>query len=205
MNIRSGLAACGVFAAVAVAGSGCGSSTPTTPEVAATGSGSTSTSANPSWAAALGSGVTVIGPESASPGNGSPQAVVTGVAAAEDSGKYTSLCTYYEPSLQSKCNSQVSAETSASPSAVASQIGTIKNLAVGYTAIRGHEALVGGTGTFCASGKCTMNTDPAAVFSSGKTFSALWSTANNQNPGVYSLAALIEVDGKWYIYQPASS
>ena len=71
---------------------------------------------------------------------------------------------------------------------------------------RGHEALVGGTGTFCASGKCTTNTDPAALFSSGKTFSALWSTANNQNPGIYSLAALIiEVDGKWYIYQPSSS
>jgi hypothetical protein len=205
MNIRSGLAAGGVFAAVVVAASGCGSSAPTTPEVAATGSGSTSTSANPSWAAALGSGVTVIGPESASPGNGSPQAVVTGVAAAEDSGNYTSLCAYYEPSLQSECNSQVSAEKSASPSAVASQIGTIKNLAVGYTAIRGHEALVGGTGTFCASGKCVTNTDPGALFSSGKTFSALWGTANNQNPGVYWLAALIEVDGKWYIYQPSSS
>lgn len=187
MNIRSGLAAGGVFAAVVVAASGCGSSTPTTPEVAANSTESTSASASPSWAAALGSGVTVIGPVSTSPGNGSPQAVVTGVAAAEDSGSYTSLCTYYEPSLQSKCHSQVSAEISASPSAVASQIGTIKNLAVGYTAIRGHEALVGGTGTFCASGKCSTNTDPAALFSSGKTFSALWSTANNQNPGVYSL------------------
>jgi hypothetical protein len=205
MNIRSGLAAGGVFAAVAVAASGCGSSTTTTPQAATIGNGSASASANPSWAAALGSGVTVTGPESASPGNGSPQAVVTGVAAAEDSGNYTSLCTYYEPSLRSECNSQVAAEVSASPSAAASQIGTIKNLTVGYTAIRGHEALVGGTGTFCASGKCATNTDPAAVFSSGNSFSALWSTANNQNPGVYSLAALIEVDGKWYVYQPSSS
>jgi hypothetical protein len=44
---------------------------------------------------------------------------------------------------------------------------------------------------------CTTNTDPAALFSSAKTFSVLWSTANNQNPGVYSLAA--------HIYQPPSS
>ncbi len=214
MNIRSGLAACGVFAAVAVAASGCGSSASTTPDVNASGSGSaidagpsvsTSTSANPSWAAGLGSGVTVVAPESAAPGNGSPQAVVTGATAAEDSGNYTSVCVYYEPSLQSECNSQVSAESSASPSALASQIGTIKNLAIGYTAIRGDQALVGGTGTFCSSGKCSTNSDPAALFSSGKTFSALWSTADNQNPGVYSLAACIKVDGKWYLYQPASS
>ena len=214
MNIRSGLAACGVFAAVAVTASGCGSSAPTTPDVDASASGSaidagpsgsTSTSANPSWVAGLGSGVTVIAPESAAPGNGSPQAVVTGATAAEDSGNYTSVCKYYEPSLQSECNSQVSAESSASPSALASQIGTIKNLAIGYTAIRGDQALVGGTGTFCSSGKCSTNSDPAAVFSSGKTFSALWSTADNQNPGVYSLAACIKVDGKWYLYQPAAS
>ena len=221
MNIRSGLAAGGVFAAVAVAASGCGSSAAATPSGGTSGSaisaasasasnagpsGSTATtSVNPSWAAGLGPGVTVVAPTSAPAGNGSPQAVVTGATAAEDSGNYTSVCAYYEPSLQSECNSQVSAESSASPSAMASKIGTIKNLAVGYTAIRGDQALVGGTGTFCASGKCSTNSDPAALFSSGKTFSALWSSANNQNPGVYSLAACIKVGGKWYLYQPASS
>jgi hypothetical protein len=88
---------------------------------------------------------------------------------------------------------------------VASEIGTIKNLAIGYTAIRGNQALVGATGTFCASGKCSTNTDPAALFSSGKTFSALWSSADNQDASVYSLAACVKVDGKWYVYQPASS
>ena len=61
------------------------------------------------------------------------------------------------------------------------------------------------TGTFCAAGTCSTNSDPAALFSSGKTFSALWSSANTQNQGVYSLAACIKVGGKWYIYQPASS
>ena len=40
---------------------------------------------------------------------------------------------------------------------------------------------------------------------SPRTRPLTWSTANNQNPGVYSLAALIEVDGKWYVYQPSSS
>jgi hypothetical protein len=218
MNIRSGLAAGGVFAAIAVAASGCGgSSTSTTPEIAASGSGSGSAinagpsgstatnSANPSWAAGLGSGVTVIAPTSATPGNGSPQAVVTGVATDENSGNFTAECAYYVPSLQSQCQSQVSAEESASPSALASQAGTIKNFAIGYTAIKGDQALVGGTGTTCSSGKCTTNTDPAALFSSGKTFDELWSTADNPNPGVYSLAACIEVDGKWYLYQAASA
>jgi len=37
------------------------------------------------------------------------------------------------------------------------------------------------------------------LFSSGKTFSAPWSTADNRNPGVYSLAACIKVDGKSYL------
>jgi hypothetical protein len=207
MNIRSGLAA-GVFAAVAVAASGCSSSGSSTPSGNVTGSAvaaTGTTSANPSWAAGLGPAVTVVPPTSATAGNGSPQAVVTGVATVEDSGNYTSVCTYYAPNIQSECKSQVSAEVSASPSAMASQVGTIKNLAIGYTAIRGNQALVGATGTFCASGKCSTNTDPAALFSSGKTFSALWAEADNQNASVYSLAACTKVDGKWYLYQPASS
>jgi hypothetical protein len=218
MNMRSGLAAGGVFAAIAVAASGCGSSASTTSSggtggsavrtpggsaVAARPTGSTATTiANPSWAAGLGPGVTVIAPKSVAAGHGSPQAVVTGATAAADSGNYASLCAYYEPSLQPDC---IHPESSASPSAVASQIGTIKNLTIGYTAIRGDQALVGGTGTFCASGKCGTNRDPAALFSSGKTFSALWNSANNQAPGGYSLGACIKVDGKWYLYQPASS
>jgi hypothetical protein len=212
MNIRSGLAAGGVFAAVAVAASGCGSSGSSTPSgsvtgsaAAATGGSTSAASANPSWAAGLGAGVTVVAPTSATAGNGSPQAVVTGVATVEDSGNYTSVCPYYAPNIQSECKSQVSAEVSASPSAMASQVGTIKNLAIGYTAIRGNQALVGATGTFCASGKCSTNTDPAALFSSGKTFSALWIAADNQDASVYSLAACTKVDGKWYLYQPASS
>lgn len=193
---------------------GCSSSGSTTPSVSAAtgtaasagGTGGTATSsANPSWAAALGPGVTVVGPTSAAAGNGSPQAVVTAVSALDNSGHYTSVCAYYEPKIQSLCRSQVSAEVSASPSAVASEVGTIANLKIGYTAIRGNDALVGGTGTFCSAGKCATNTNPAAVFSSGKTFSALWSSADNQTPGVYSLAAVVKVDGKWYLYQPASS
>jgi hypothetical protein len=158
-----------------------------------------------SWAAALGSGVTVDAPTSAAAGNGSPQAVVTGVAAAESSGNYASLCSYLEPSVQSECNSEVSAESSASPSALASQIGTVKNVTVGYTAIRGDQALVGATGTFCASGTCSTNSDPAALFSSGQTFSALWSAATNHAPGGYSLAACVEVDGKRCAYQAPQS
>jgi hypothetical protein len=227
MDIRSGLAACGVLAAVAIAASGCGSSSSTVPAAAGGGGGSgaaaagggasgsavgagssgsgAATSANPSWTAGLGSGVTVYAPTSASAGNGTPQAAVTGFVAAVTSGNFASVCAYYEPSAQSQCNSAVSAETSASPSALASQVGISKNFTIGYTAVRGDQALVGATGTFCASGKCSTNTDPAALFSSGKTFDALWSTADNQDASIYSLTSCIEVDGKWYLYQPASS
>jgi hypothetical protein len=203
MHIKSGLAACGAIAAVAAA-AGCGSSA----SGAAGGSagGGVSASAKPSWATALGSGVTVDGPESASPGNGSPQAVVAGIAAAENSGNYASACNYYVPDTQSQCKSQISAAVSASPSAVASAVGHATNFGIGYTAISGTEALVGTTGTFCASGSCYTNTNPAAIFSSGKSFGDLWTDAQNSgDTNSYSLAPCTEVDGKWYIYAPSSS
>ena len=223
MSIRSGLAACGVFAAVAVAASGCGSSTSTTPDVSATGggsgsaisgasgsaisagsSGSTSTSTNPSWAAALGPGVTVIAPTSASPGNGSPQAVVTGATAAEDSGNYTSVCMYYEPSLQAQCSSQVSAESSASPSALASQVGTVKNLAVGYTAIRGDQALVGAR-ALSALPVNAQRTATRPPSSRAVRRSAPCGAPPTTEPGRLLAGRLHQGRRKWYLYQPASS
>ena len=40
---------------------------------------------------------------------------------------------------------------------------------------------------------------------SPRTRPLTWSTANNQNPGAHSLATLVEVDGKRYIYLPSST
>jgi hypothetical protein len=203
MHIKSGLAACGAIAAVAAAVAGCGSSGSSSPGGSG---GGAAASAKPSWASALGSGVTIVAPESASPGNGSPQAVVAGIAAAENSGNYTSVCQYYVPPTQSQCTSQISAAVSASPSAVASAVGHATNFGIGYTVIHGTEALVGTTGTFCASGSCFTNTDPAAIFSTGKSFSDLWSSANNSgSSNAYALAPCTEVDGKWYVYAPSTS
>lgn len=205
MNIKSGLAVCVTVAAVAVTAAACGSSG--SGASGGSAAGAVAASAKPSWASALGSGVTIDGPGSASPGNGSPAAVVAGVVAAENSGNYTSVCSYYEPTTQSECKSQVSAAVSASPSAVASAIGHASNVGIGYTAIHGTEALVGTTGTFCASGSCFTNTNPAAIFSSGKSFSDLWSAAvgTESSSNSYSLAPCTELNGKWYIYSPSSS
>jgi hypothetical protein len=204
MNIRSGLAACAAIAAVAAAIAGCGSSGSSTPGGSA--GGAVAASAKPTWASALGSGVTLDAPGSASPGNGSPQAVVAGIAAAENSGNYASACNYYMPDMQSQCKSQISAAESASPSAVASAVGHATNFGIGYTAIHGTEALVGTTGTFCASGSCFTNSDPAAIFSTAKSFSDLWNDAvNSGSSNSYSLATCTEIDGKWYIYSPPSS
>jgi hypothetical protein len=204
MNMKSGLAAGGAIAAVAAAIAGCGSSASSTPGASA--GGVVAASAKPSWASALGSGVTIVAPASASPGNGSPQAVVAGLAAAENSGNFTSVCQYYTPATQSQCKSQISAAVSASPSAVASAVGHATNFGIGYTAIDGTEALVGTTGTFCASGSCFTNSDPAAIFSTGKSFSDLWSGANSSSDSnTYTLAPCTEVDGKWYIYSPSTS
>lgn len=173
--------ACGLAGLLAIAG--CGSS-----------SGSSSP---PSWAAALGSGVTVTAPAQASPGDGSPGAAVAGVFAAVGAKHYTAECTYLEPSVQSECKSGAAQLTS-------SNAPNLKNAAIGYTAIHGNEALVGTTGTFCVPGEtpqCYTNNDPAAIFSSGKPFSTLWTDANKtSNANAYSLAPCIKISGKWYLY-----
>ena len=63
-----------------------------------------------------------------------------------------------------------------------------KNLATTYTAIDGDKALVGSTGSVCdpsATPKCTTNTDPAAIFDSGKSFATLWNEAVNSKNNSY--------------------
>jgi hypothetical protein len=211
MSVRSGLAMGGVVAAVALAMAGCGSSGTSTPSVSGGTAGGAASSAapavaTPSWAAGLGSGVTVYGPGSAAPGNGSPEAVVTGVVKAELAGDYTATCAYFAPSFQSECKLGMAAEASASPSAMASSIGTVTNFAVGYVVVHGDQALVGTTGKFCASGSCYTNTNPAALLSSGKSFSALWSEAvgSESSSSAYALAPVSKIGGKWYIYSPSS-
>jgi hypothetical protein len=215
MHANMRLAVCGAMAAAAVAVAGCGSggtssgggtagATTGASASATTGGG---TAVTPSWASGLGPGVTIIGPESASPGTGSPQAVVAGLIAAENSGDYVAACDYYPPALESQCKTQMAAVASASPSALASAMARVTNFGVGYVAIHGDEALVGTTGTFCSSGSCFTNSDPAALLSSGRSFSSLW-TASNSSGGdsnSYSLAPISESGGKWYIYSPSSS
>jgi len=78
----------------------------------------------------------------------------------------------------------------------------VTNFALGYVVIDGNRAAVGMTGNFCTPGhspECFTNDDPAAVFSSAKSFSALWSNAVTPS-SEYSLNPCIEVGGKWYIY-----
>jgi len=214
MNKRSGLAVCGVIATLAVSVAGCSSGGSSTPSGGATpntsvgaSSGAAGVGSTPSWAAALGSGVTVLPPASVSAGLGSPQEAVAGDVEDIESGQYLADCGYVEPSEQSECKSSISSvEASLGPSAMASAAGTVTNFGLGYTAIDGNEALVGTTGTFCSSDSgsspsCFTNTDPAAIFSTGKSFATLWTEANSgQNSSdEYSLAPCIEVGGKWYL------
>lgn len=165
---------------------------------AATGASATSTATTaslPSWASALGSGVTVVTPQSVSPGNGSPGAAITGLVDAFNTGKFAQSCGYAEPSAQSECKSEAS-------QIPADEIPTIKGFGLGYVAIDGDHAVVGMTGAMCNpvnTPKCATNHDPAAVFSSTKSFSALWKNAL-KNTSSYSLTPCVEIAGKWYVY-----
>jgi hypothetical protein len=157
--------------------------------------------APPSWASALGSGVTVDAPAQASPGTGSPAEVVEGVLAAVSSGQYKKECDYVEPSEQAGCKTGAAALNSANAP-------SLKNAKIGYVAIDGDKALVGTTGTFCVpdnTPKCFTNNDPAAIFETKKPFGTLWTQANQSgSQNVYSLAACIQISGHWYLYTPSS-
>lgn len=198
-RLGTGLAllACGVTGVVALAG--CGSGTPSSSPATTTSSGATSTSATvsalPSWASALGAGVTVVAPRSASPGHGSPGSVVAGLVASLASKHLKNQCAYVPPDDQAPCRSQVS-------QVPASQMPYATNFALGYVVISGDKAVVGMTGKFCTPGKspeCFTNDDPAAIFSTAKSFAALWANAIKPSK-IYSLNPCIEIGGKWYMY-----
>jgi hypothetical protein len=72
---------------------------------------------------------------------------------------------------------------------------------IGYVAISGTRALVGFTGKICSPGatpECTVNTNPAAIFSAGNTFAALWEQTVHPNSDIssYSLLPCSEAGGK---------
>jgi len=194
MRARAGVAvlACGTAALLALAG--CSSSP---------------SSSAPSWASALGSGVTVVAPETTAPGNDSPGAVMTGFIDALSAKKYTALCSYLLPSTQSECRTIFS---SVSLSTLSGKLPFAKNFRLGYVAIDGTKALIGTTGEECVPGQspeCSTNNSPAAILDSGKSFSALWKTAvaeadSSSSSNAYALSPCLKVGGKWYADQSLS-
>jgi hypothetical protein len=163
------------------------------------GSGGSAPSAAPSWANALGAGVTVTS-GNASPGDGSPGGSLLGALTSAEAGDFAKFCSYLPPSQQNDCNSAYSGLPAAS---LKTAMPTYKNVVVTYTAVDGNEALVGVTGTICDPNQtpsCISNGDPAAFFDSGKPFPTLWSESI-ANSSSYTPAPMTKVNGKWYIYQ----
>jgi hypothetical protein len=196
-GIGSALLACGVAGLLAVTGCSSGSASSSAggsgASVAASAPAATPSSTAPSWAAALGPGVTVVPPGTAAPGHGSPGAVLAGLFLALKDKSATEYCGYAEPTVQAQCKSALS-QTSAS------QFPSVKNGTPGYVVIDGDKAVAGITGTLCPAGQtgCIRNTDPAAVFTTLHTFSTLWKNAITPS-STYSLEALTKISGNWYI------
>lgn len=157
-----------------------------------------SSNSAPPWASALGSGVTVTAPAQVSPGHGSPGAAIAGVFAAISSKNYAAECNYVEPDKQAACKTGVASITS-------STAPSFQNADIGYVATDGDKALVGTTGKFCIpdqTPECYTNNDPAAIFSSKKPFSTLWTDANKAgSTNAYSLAPCTKIGGQWYLYE----
>ncbi len=162
--------------------------------------GCTSGGGQPSWAGALGSGVTVDSPVSASPGTGSPEGVLIGLVTAFSTRHFADLCKYEEP--WAGCASAWGSEMLGSEVDLA-DLPFFKNVKLGYTVIDGDKALVGFTGTVCILKlypSCFTNNDPAAILDGGKSFSTLWSQSLTSPANVYSLSPAIKFNGNWYAY-----
>ncbi|MBV9446792.1 MAG: hypothetical protein JO345_12970 [Streptosporangiaceae bacterium] len=155
----------------------------------------------PAWARSLGTGVAVNRPGPASPGHGSPGAAVYGFLAAIEAKNWAALCEYAAPAGHAPCTHLPAWRTAARP-----YFPDLKNIALGYTATDGNTALVDTTGTVCpaftSSSKCYTNEDPAAILSSGKPFSTLWTEAISTSGNTYWLIPCVMAGGSWYIYIP---
>jgi hypothetical protein len=205
-NRRIGLATCGVI--VALVAAGCGSSATSGNSGATGGPGATAapspSNTQPSWAKSLGPGVTVTSSSSATAGDGSPAGAILAEVKDMQTGHYSATCSIVEPSQQATCKSQLDSVPTAE---IKDYMPTYKNLVTTYTAIDGDKALVGNTGSVCfptGTPKCVTNTDPAAIFDSGKSFTTLWNEAGNTKNSSYTLARLIKVNGAWYGYSSSS-
>jgi hypothetical protein len=157
----------------------------------------------PGWARALGSGVVITAPAATKAGHGSPGAVLRGVFDAAKAGKLAATCAYFPPASQSRCRASYAR-------APAITGVSVSHFALGYVATRGGEALVGYTGTFCGPGHdCTSNANPAALFTQGITFAALWnetmSGVSSRSNNGYLLFPCVRVSGRWYLYSPLSA
>jgi hypothetical protein len=124
---------------------------------------------------------------------------VTGEVLALNAGKPEATCPYFQVSFQAQCRKGLAQMT-------AGEVPSVKDFAIGYIAVDGREALVGTTGIFCVpteKPRCVPNHNPAAIFSSGKSFKVLWAesiASSNSSANVYSLVTCAEVRDRWYVY-----
>ncbi|MGO8961036.1 MAG: hypothetical protein ACLQFR_27245 [Streptosporangiaceae bacterium] len=180
---------------------------PSTPASSDNTAGATSTGGGSQpglgWKTTIGRGVSIVPPSPKAAGHGSPGAATQGLADGLNSGKLSHACPYFEPSFQSQCQQR------ASPSN-ATNGAVYKNFALGYVVTDGARALVGSTGIFCQPGatpECVSNTDPAAIFDTGKTFPVLWSetfSTAQSSTNAYSLVPCVRIGRRWYVAAPAS-
>ena len=133
------------------------------------------------------------GTASIAPGHATPEEAVAGFVRADFSGNTTVACSYFEPAVQSACKG---AHITA-PTGHLSVVGVVTS---------GNQALVEVTGQVCQSGNgCQTNNDASTGMPNG---SLSFTQAYNKvltgiaNGGGVSPVPCIEVNGKWYVYEP---
>jgi len=156
----------------------------------------------PTWANSLGGTVAVYAPGTIT--NGSPQETVTDFINAKSSSAPQNSCQYIQPRLQPQC--QQAYQQGSGSSILYSQ----GSFSVGYTAIKGDEALVvitydqlcTITADFngCSANDDTDNEDPVYLLESGSSFDELFRSADGFKLSP-TLIPCEKIDGTWYLAQ----
>lgn len=123
------------------------------------------------------------------PGNDTPEDATEGLIQAELAGNWAQACSYVVPSSQPACEQD------------ASQLPAFTgNATVDGDVVSGSEALVEVTGSMCAEGNCTSNSDPSTGMpDSQESFAQAYDQALSSGNSAFSPVPCIEENGEWYI------
>ena len=144
------------------------------------------------WLFALGAGVRATAPHAVRPGTSSPADAAAGFYQAFYDQRFTAACDYVAPARQAGCPVLLRASSGSADA--------LRTPAIGFTVVKGAQALVTMTGVLCrAASGCVGQHDPHWIFDSSYTFDQLWALTAGAGGNPLTVTPLTKDAGRWYV------